>query len=218
MQQLNHRNLSTATLITSIVGVLLFALSFIFNKESFFLLFNKDLGVTADTFFASITKGGEVVPWVVALVLILVWRRDLFGLLLACFMISTLFVQGFKNTLPEEARPTKAITNMEQVHTVQGVELYKVHSFPSGHTSAAFTVFFIACLAIKSRWIVPVGLIYAFLVAYSRIYLAEHFPRDIAGGMLIAVVTIYISLWICRKVLNRKKMLLKQIESENIPC
>jgi len=203
MQQLNHSNLSTATIITSIVAFVLFALSFIFNKESFFLLFNTDLGLAADSFFAFITKGGEVVPWVVALVLILVWRRDFFWLLLACFIISTVFVQGIKNTFPDEPRPTKAITNINQVHTVEGVELYKVHSFPSGHTSAAFAVFFIACLAIKSKWIVPLGLIYALLVSYSRIYLAEHFPRDIAGGMLIAVITIYLSLWICRKVLAK---------------
>lgn len=203
MQQLNYRNLSAATLITSIVAVILLLLSLIFNKESFFLLFNKDLGMTADTFFATVTKGGEVVPWVLALVLILALRRDFFWLLLACFIISTLFVQGIKNIFPDEPRPTKAITNTLQVHTVEGVELYKVHSFPSGHTSAAFAVFFIACLAIKSKWIVPAGLIYTLLVAYSRIYLAEHFPRDIAGGMLIAVITIYISLWICKKVLMK---------------
>jgi membrane-associated phospholipid phosphatase len=199
MQQLNHKNLSVATWTTSIVAVILITLSFVFDKESFFLLFNNDLGHTADFFFANITKGGEVVPWVVALLAVLIWRRDLFWLLLASFFISTLFVQGIKNILPDEPRPTKAITNTHQVHIVEGVELYKVHSFPSGHTSAAFTVFFIACLAFKSRWVVALGLIYAFLVAYSRIYLAEHFPRDIAGGMIIAVVTIYLGLWICKR-------------------
>ncbi len=197
MQQLNHRNLTTATLLTSIIAVILFVLSFTFNKESFFLLFNTDLGKVADIFFANITKGGEVVPWVVALVTILIWKKEFFWLLLACFFISSILVQGLKNVLPEQARPTKAITNMQQVHTVEGVELYKAHSFPSGHTSAAFTVFFIACIAIKGRWVVPAGFIYTFLVAYSRIYLAEHFPRDIAGGMLIAVITIYLSLWVC---------------------
>ena len=206
MQQINRRNLTTATWLTTIIAVILFALSFIFNKESFFLLFNIDLGHSADVFFATITKGGEVVPWVVALVSILIWKRDFFWFLLACFFISSIFVQGLKNVLPEQARPTKAITNMQQVHTVEGVELYKAHSFPSGHTSAAFTVFFIACLAIRVRWVVPVGFIYAFLVAYSRIYLAEHFPRDIAGGMFIAVLTIYLSLWVCEKRIKLEKV------------
>ena len=205
MQQLNQRNLSTATFITSIIAVILLTLSFTFNKESFFLLLNKDLGSLADVFFANITKGGEIVPWVLALVLILIFKKELFWLLLACFFISTLFVQGLKNVLPEQARPTKAITNLQQIHTVDGVELYKVHSFPSGHTSAAFTVFFIACFAIKARWVVPVGFIYVFLVAYSRIYLAEHFPRDIAGGMLIAVATIYLSIWICERKVKLKE-------------
>ena len=199
IQQLNYRNLGVATTATTIAGILLLAASFLFNKESFFLLFNENLGVYADVFFSNITKGGEVIPWVGALVVVLLFRRDFIWLLVACFIISTLFVQGIKNVLPEQPRPTKAITNTYQVHTVKGVELHKEFSFPSGHTATAFTVFFIACLAIQKRWVLPLGFAYALLVAYSRVYLAQHFPRDIAGGMLIAVATIYLGLWICKK-------------------
>ena len=199
IQQLNYRNLGVATTATTIAGILLLAASFLFNKESFFLLFNENLGVYADVFFSNITKGGEVIPWVGALVVVLLFRRDFIWLLVACFIISTLFVQGIKNALPEQPRPTKAITNTYQVHTVKGVELHKEFSFPSGHTATAFTVFFIACLAIQKWWVLPLGFAYALLVAYSRVYLAQHFPRDIAGGMLIAVATIYLGLWICKK-------------------
>ena len=84
------------------------------------------------------------------------------------------------------------------------MELYKVHSFPSGHTSAAFTVFFIACLAIENRWIVPIGMLFASLVGYSRIYLAEHFPLDVGGGMLIAIASIFLSLKLWEAIGTRK--------------
>lgn len=198
-QQLNYKNLSVAATITTITGLILLAASFLFNKESFFLLFNHDFGGYADAFFAAFTHLGETIPWVAALALILLFKKDFFWLLLACFFISTLFVQGIKNILPEQPRPTKAITSTYQVHTVKGVELHKEFSFPSGHTTTAFTVFFIACLAIDAWWILPVGFAYALLVGYSRVYLAQHFPRDIAGGMLIAVLTIYLSLWVCKK-------------------
>ncbi len=199
MRTLNYSNLSIATISTAIAATILLAASFLFNKESFFLLLNHDQGKFADFFLSTITRFGEVLPWVVALALVVLLRRDLIWLLVACFIISTLFVQGIKNILPEQPRPTKAITNTYQIHTVPGVELYKVHSFPSGHTTTAFVIFFIACLAISRKWIIAVGFVYALLVGFSRIYLAEHFPRDIAGGMLIAIATIYLCLWICKK-------------------
>lgn len=198
MRSLNYSNLSIATIATALVATLLLIASFLFNKESFFLLLNQDQGKVADFFFSAITRFGEVLPWVVALALVLMFRRDFIWLLIACFIISTLFVQGLKNILPEQPRPTNAITNTYQIHTVPGVELYKVHSFPSGHTATAFTVFFIACLAISKRWIVHIGFIYALLVGFSRIYLAEHFPRDVAGGMIIGVITIYLGLFFCK--------------------
>ena len=38
-----------------------------------------------------------------------------------------------------EARPTAVITDQALVHTVEGVELHKSNSFPSGHNTTAFT-------------------------------------------------------------------------------
>ena len=194
MKQLYYTNLKIAARITAFFAIILIGLTTFLGNQSFFLLLNYDGGRYIDKFFAIITTGGEVIPWVAGLIFILIWRKYLLWLLVACFVISTIFVQGIKNVLPEQPRPTKAITNIKLVHTVEGVELYKVHSFPSGHTSAAFTVFFILCLAIEKRWIIPIGIIYASLVGYSRIYLAEHFPIDVGGGMLIAIASIFLSL------------------------
>ena len=71
-------------------------------------------------------------------------------------------------------------------------------SFPSGHTTTAFSIFLLGCLLIPKKWVVPVGFIYGCLVAYSRVYLAEHFPLDLGGGMLTAVATVWLSLLIQR--------------------
>jgi membrane-associated phospholipid phosphatase len=38
------------------------------------------------------------------------------------------------------------------------------------------------------------------LVGYSRVYQAQHFPLDVAGGILVAIITVWISLWIQLKI------------------
>ncbi|HRH59159.1 MAG TPA: phosphatase PAP2 family protein, partial [Chitinophagaceae bacterium] len=47
----------------------------------------------------------------------------------------------------------------------------------------------------------------ALLVGYSRVYLAQHFPFDVAGGIIAAVVSVYLSLIIQRGVWLRKGFL-----------
>ncbi|MBC7651192.1 MAG: phosphatase PAP2 family protein [Deinococcales bacterium] len=155
----------------------------------FFLLLNNNYGPFADAGFAFITHLGEEAVWIILFLYVIFFRRQFLPLLVIGLIISTLLVQGLKKSLPELARPTKAIANQAIIHTVNGVKLHTINSFPSGHTTAAFTVCLLACLLIHKRWIIPVAFIYAVAVGYSRIYLAQHFPRDVAGGMLIAVIT-----------------------------
>ena len=111
------------------------------------------------------------------------------------FVFSTLFTHLFKDLLmPGEPRPLKGVPDFNLVHTVPGVEVHAIGSFPSGHTTTAFTVFLIGSLVIQKKWLIPVGFIYALLVGYSRIYLAQHFPTDVAGGMIAALITLFCSL------------------------
>jgi membrane-associated phospholipid phosphatase len=72
---------------------------------------------------------------------------------------------------------------------VEGVHLRTaMNSFPSGHTSAAFALF--ACMALISprKW-APLWITAAWAVAYSRIYLSQHFLEDILLGSIIGVVS-----------------------------
>lgn len=194
----NNRNLIIGVVLTVISALYLIIHSCIIGRNEFFLLLNTDLGNTADIFFKLWTNIGDGVVWVIVAILFYIYRRNKFPLLIAALLISTLIAQGTKNLAPEP-RPSVAITDTSLIHTVEGVELHSSYSFPSGHTTTAFTIFLIACLLIRNKWVVPVGFVCALLVAYSRVYLAQHFPLDLGGGMIAAVITIFASIGIQRK-------------------
>lgn len=189
------RNLQTALLISLLLSAGLFGFSLWLGKENAFLLLNTDLGYFADQFFRYLTYAGDGMAWVPATILILIFRRKYWILAFSSIIISTLIAQLSKNIffkgLP---RPSLAIADPTLFHTVTGVDLHTMNSFPSGHTTTAFTLFFLACFFIHKRWVLYIGLIYALLAAYSRVYLAQHFPVDLAGGILAATITISLSI------------------------
>jgi membrane-associated phospholipid phosphatase len=202
-----NRNLANGIIITAAMALYLLVTSFVIGRNDFFLLLNKDLGKTADIFFSFWTNLGDGVIWVIVGGLVLKYRRKQFPLLIATIIISTLITQLTKTyIIPAEPRPTVAITDINSIHTVASVELHTAYSFPSGHTAAAFCIFFIGCCLINKKWVVPVGFAYALLVGYSRIYLAQHFPLDVGAGMFVAIVTILLSILIQRRWEKRNQL------------
>ena len=64
------------------------------------------------------------------------------------------------------------------------------YSFPSGHTSMAFTVVSILFL-LKRRGLGIIACILAILIAFSRMYLYVHFPTDVLAGLIIGLLSGY---------------------------
>jgi membrane-associated phospholipid phosphatase len=76
------------------------------------------------------------------------------------------------------------------------LHINRSNSFPSGHTSTAFTLaLLLAFLSKKNFWVYFFPLI-AFFVGYSRVYLAQHFVTDVFAGMLIGIVSSFLSLMV----------------------
>ncbi len=208
MQQLSLSNFKKGLALTLITALVIFIFNFILGKNELFLLLNADLGKAADYLFIFFTFLGDGSWWIAILLLFILFRKRQLPILVLSFIFSEIFIESFKYfILPNEPRPTKAIAVGALINTVNGVELHSIGSFPSGHTTQAFVFFLLTCLVINEKWIVAVGFIYALLIGYSRIYLAQHFPRDVAGGMLFASISVLLSLIIYKKWFENKNAL-----------
>lgn len=180
-------------------GMILILFSFLGGKEDLFLLLNQDLGSSADFFFKYFTHAGDGIFWVPVALYFIFYKRKLLPLVLSAIILSTLLVQtGKKIIYPNEARPTAAIESTLQspIHTVKGVTVHSNNSFPSGHTTTAFSLFLLGCLLLPYTYFWLIGFTAALLAGYSRIYLAQHFPLDVGAGIICAYITVFLSLQI----------------------
>lgn len=73
-----------------------------------------------------------------------------------------------------------------RIHTAEG------YSFPSGHTQNTTTLWTFFMLYLKRSWLYAAGILVILLVGVSRLYLGVHTPADVAGGMLIGAVWVFI--------------------------
>ena len=193
-----------AQLLSLSLALSLFSMSLFWGKNEAFLYLNANLGLVADKVFeysSYLAEGWIWIPYFI--VLVGLYKKDT-AFILINFLISTLLTQFAKNYIFNTAmRPMASGLDATQIHTVPGVEIHSLNSFPSGHTATAFTLFILTTYLFPNKQVFIIGLIYALICSYSRIYLAQHFPLDLAGGILVALLTLPISIFI-RQKLNKK--------------
>ena len=96
--------------------------------------------------------------------------------------------------------PIASGIEVSKIHTVAGVEVHTYNSFPSGHSATAFILFFLTAYFFSNKKVLWMGAVYAILCGYSRIYLGQHFPIDVAGGIIAAILSFQLSIWLRTKI------------------
>jgi membrane-associated phospholipid phosphatase len=67
------------------------------------------------------------------------------------------------------------------------------YSFPSGHTSTAFSIATSLSLQYPKWYVIAPSFLYAGTVGYSRMYLGMHYPTDVLAGAAIGAGTSWLS-------------------------
>ncbi|NLY45498.1 MAG: phosphatase PAP2 family protein [Tissierella sp.] len=136
-----------------------------------------------DKFMYRVTDlGGAIFSTVFSIILVLFGNATirLIGLeALVVLGLSQIVVQSLKLILSRE-RP---YTIIEHLNTF-GISL-KDYSFPSGHTTASFSIATVLALNIPN--VLLLTYLIATIIGVSRIYLGVHYPTDVLAGIILGV-------------------------------
>lgn len=138
------------------------------------------------TFKAITFLGDGIFVGIIALLLLLFvhLRAGLF--LLTASVIDSVVVQYLKRQVfADHFRPIHYFRDNPDLIKVPGVEMHQNFSFPSGHTAAAFCLYFALALIVRRKIPALLFFVVALLVGYSRIYLNQHFLEDVFLGSII---------------------------------
>lgn len=119
--------------------------------------------------------------------------------------LNTLVTNGLKYAVARP-RPYETYPNLVIKRTSTGPQ-----SFPSGHTSAAFSLATSATLTTRKWYVAAPFYTYASLVAYSRMRLGAHYPSDVLAGALIGAGSSWL-VWKADKWINRPKPAVSVVE------
>jgi len=116
-----------------------------------------------------------------------------FGLaLIASYSLEGIVVQVLKRLIfTNRPRPWAQYAHKFSIHLIPDFTPYSNNSFPSGHTATIFcmaVLFVLAYLKMKGIWQVILFAI-AISVAYSRIYLSQHYFIDVYVGSIIGILS-----------------------------
>jgi membrane-associated phospholipid phosphatase len=166
-----------------VVGGLLLCL---FSKASIHLFINRYHSSFGDIFFTHATLLGDgISASLVVIILLFVNYRSAATMAISNVLCAAI-IQSLKRTIfADSVRPFQFFHGIHALYLVPGVEIYSFNSFPSGHSATIFTTS--AILSFKTEHKIVRAFLFgaACLIAFSRVYLSQHFFEDIYMGAII---------------------------------
>ena len=178
-----------------------------YSKADLHLYVNSFHSKVFDFIFKYLTFLGDGIFAVIVIVVFLfVAYKD--AIFLACsYALSSLLTQFLKHfVFNDHLRPSKYFEGKASLYYVNGVDLNSYYSFPSGHTTTSFALFLCLALFSSNRLVKFLCFCAALCIAYSRVYLSQHFLEDIYAGSLVGVGTTLLLYFILSRLFSTKQL------------
>jgi membrane-associated phospholipid phosphatase len=192
MTKPNYRLAFTYGLYLAILMLLVVASIFI-SKGDDVLWINGHHSTFSDRFFLTVTYLGAGFLFIPLIFVLSFVRFKYVVLTLLVWAGHGIICAVLKRGIFGYMKRPKEILDNSLLYFVPNETVHSHFSFPSGHTATIFCFSFLLSLLIRKR-LVSVGLLLiALLVAYSRIYLLQHFLMDVTAGAAVGTLFTYIS-------------------------
>jgi membrane-associated phospholipid phosphatase len=172
-----------------IILLALIPILFLYSKPEIHLWINQYNSPFCDGLFKYLTFLGDGVFVIVPAIILLFYSLRHFVLLAMAYLSTGLITQVLKRLVFDDImRPSKYFNDPASLHLIDGVKMLSSKSFPSGHSTSAFAFFLCLALISGNRYIKLLCFAIACLVAFSRVYLSQHFLIDIIAGSMIGTL------------------------------
>lgn len=125
--------------------------------------------------------------------------KKLHVILIGASLLTTgFFTYSLKLTI-NRARPYKTYTE------IQKLSYGKSPSFPSGHTSEAFSTATSISILYPKWYVITPSFLWASAIGFSRMDLGVHYPSDVLAGAIVGTGSAFLSYWLTNKIIEKRK-------------
>ena len=177
----------------------------LFGQGDLVLFFSENRSGWGDLFFRAVTKLGEGYFFLIGLFLLLFFSYR-YALVLPLLGVSVMLVSYLSKEIFSHPRPWAYFRDqqlLDQLVPVAGVHVNDgPTSFPSGHTMAAFALYFFLALCMRQykRRSALLFFLVALAVGFSRVYLLQHFFKDIYFGAFLGAGLALFWYWMAQRL------------------